>query len=232
LLALASLMVLHCATGSTDVDFDDDDDDDDGTTVTGTTTGAGGAMPCAPPNTTCGTECVDLATHPGHCGECFNACGLGEVCAQATCGGTGTGTGTGTGAGTGTGTGTGTGSGTGVGTGTGTGAGTGTGTGGGTCDPLNPLSVCGANQHCIPAPCPSTSPTCLGPTGSSTQDALCFDRSECGDIFECVDDGYATWCLQWCRIGYNDCAAYYGYSCVELADPGVCIGSQEWGVCY
>ncbi|MCC6313935.1 MAG: hypothetical protein IT337_07960 [Thermomicrobiales bacterium] len=42
---------------------------------------------CALGLTDCGGDCVDLASHAGHCGACFNSCPLGGVCQSGVCGG-------------------------------------------------------------------------------------------------------------------------------------------------
>ena len=43
----------------------------------------GGECPLGKEN--CGGYCVDLASDPSHCGECFNACLPGEVCGMGQC---------------------------------------------------------------------------------------------------------------------------------------------------
>lgn len=43
----------------------------------------GGSGTCA--QTTCGTECVDLASNAAHCGACNNACPAGMGCLSGTC---------------------------------------------------------------------------------------------------------------------------------------------------
>ncbi len=49
--------------------------------------GAGGSSPsCGPGTTECSGACVDLTTHPKHCGACDTACADQEVCSQGTCG--------------------------------------------------------------------------------------------------------------------------------------------------
>ncbi|MBK6529282.1 MAG: hypothetical protein IPF99_06735 [Deltaproteobacteria bacterium] len=40
---------------------------------------------CTPPQTLCGSVCVDTASSFSHCGGCGRACALGEVCASGVC---------------------------------------------------------------------------------------------------------------------------------------------------
>jgi hypothetical protein len=40
---------------------------------------------CPGGQTDCGGACVDLLSHAGHCGACFNSCPLGGICAGGTC---------------------------------------------------------------------------------------------------------------------------------------------------
>jgi hypothetical protein len=42
---------------------------------------------CPAGQTDCGGNCVDLLSHAGHCGACFNACPLGGACQAGVCGG-------------------------------------------------------------------------------------------------------------------------------------------------
>ena len=66
---------------------------------------------------------------------------------------------------------------------------------------------------------------CGGPVGSGTQDAICFDDSDCAPGHAC--DG--TYCLRWCRVGVgSDCD--FGYTCYRFTTPAV-IGGTEYGVC-
>lgn len=41
---------------------------------------------CPDGQTDCGGSCVDLTSHAGHCGACFNSCSLGGVCRGGVCG--------------------------------------------------------------------------------------------------------------------------------------------------
>jgi hypothetical protein len=98
------------------------------------------------------------------------------------------------------------------------------------CDPLNPSSMCN-NEHCVPQLCPSSEPQCRDPGGPGTQDDSCSQRGGCAAIFECVNTGLGGHCLQWCRLGLDDCAGLGSqYTCTGLS-PAVCIGAQQWGVC-
>lgn len=46
----------------------------------------GGAPPPTPSNCTqCGDECVDTQTNLGHCGDCNQACGGGQICSEGSC---------------------------------------------------------------------------------------------------------------------------------------------------
>lgn len=47
------------------------------------TDGASGS--CTPPQTLCGSACVDTASSASHCGECGRACGTGVFCASGAC---------------------------------------------------------------------------------------------------------------------------------------------------
>jgi hypothetical protein len=40
---------------------------------------------CATGQTDCGGACIDLNSHAGHCGACFNSCALGLVCEGGVC---------------------------------------------------------------------------------------------------------------------------------------------------
>src|SRR5262249_44063032 len=40
---------------------------------------------CAPNETQCGANCVDLQSDPANCGACGRACGAGLVCSMGTC---------------------------------------------------------------------------------------------------------------------------------------------------
>ena len=58
-------------------------------TGTGTTTGGTGGA-CPPVLTPCddgqgGIQCVNLDNNPMHCGECGNACDIGESCQAGEC---------------------------------------------------------------------------------------------------------------------------------------------------
>jgi hypothetical protein len=33
----------------------------------------------------CDGDCIDMQTHPLHCGACFNECGADEVCVAGSC---------------------------------------------------------------------------------------------------------------------------------------------------
>jgi 6-phosphogluconolactonase (cycloisomerase 2 family) len=49
--------------------------------------GSGGeGDPCGAGTTACGETCVNLVNDPAHCGACFEACALGEVCSVGSCG--------------------------------------------------------------------------------------------------------------------------------------------------
>lgn len=97
-----------------------------------------------------------------------------------------------------------------------------------TCDPLNPGAVCGSGFHCIPQSVGD--PQCVSPVGFGVLYDPCTVAGDCAAIYECVvpSDAGAV-CMQWCRIGGNDCAG--GTSCYSLT-PAVTIGAQEWGVCW
>ena len=41
--------------------------------------------PCLEPKTVCGDDCVFLATHPDHCGECGNVCEEDDTCVDGEC---------------------------------------------------------------------------------------------------------------------------------------------------
>jgi len=60
----------------------------DGTGADATSAGSGAmtsaGSDCQPWETSCGGECVDTQTDPGHCGGCGNVCGM-EVCAEGMC---------------------------------------------------------------------------------------------------------------------------------------------------
>jgi hypothetical protein len=45
------------------------------------------AAGCPAGQTDCGGSCVDLSSHAGHCGACFNSCPLGGTCQGGVCGG-------------------------------------------------------------------------------------------------------------------------------------------------
>ena len=68
---------------------------------------------------------------------------------------------------------------------------------------------------------------CGGPVGSGTQDAPCFDDSDCARGHLC--DTMLGLCLSWCRVGVgSDCD--FGYTCYRFTTPAV-IGGTEYGVC-
>jgi hypothetical protein len=59
-------------------------------TATGVCPGTNPAPAACPAGQTdCGGVCVDLSSHAGHCGACFNSCPLGAICDGGTCQGTG-----------------------------------------------------------------------------------------------------------------------------------------------
>jgi hypothetical protein len=43
------------------------------------------AAGCPPGQTACGSSCVDLITHAGHCGACYHSCPLGGHCQGGRC---------------------------------------------------------------------------------------------------------------------------------------------------
>ena len=108
LLLVSIVALLATACGSSD-DVDNEDSPDVGTQVDAGTVGdagpaepepdadAGPAEPdatgedsdtesgCTAEETDCGDSCVDLDSDDDHCGECGNACGVGESCVDAQC---------------------------------------------------------------------------------------------------------------------------------------------------
>jgi len=91
------------------------------------------------------------------------------------------------------------------------------------CDPLNPESVCGVDNHCSPTQ--SGIPVCSGPTGLGGQGSSCSSSDDCAPQLTCLNAGSGLQCLQWCRVGGTDCSSG---SCLSAS---VFIESQEWGVC-
>jgi len=96
--------------------------------------------------------------------------------------------------------------------------------------PQSPATECGAGNHCIPQPVVGNDGICSGPIGAGTQYSHCVDNSSCGDIYECVDDGWDLLCLQWC-MSWDECPDPVNSDCYSL-NTQVYIGNQEWGICY
>ncbi len=78
-------------------------------------------------------------------------------------------------------------------------------------------------------PQPNGVPVCSSPTGPGAQYSACLSPADCSAIYECVNTGFNTWCMQWCTSDF-DCPSIFDY-CTSLA-PAVYVGIQEWGVCY
>lgn len=98
----------------------------------------------------------------------------------------------------------------------------------GDCDPENPALDCGTAMHCVPQPAP---PTTCEPAGAGGPYALCVTRSECGDVYECVNDGLDACCMKWCRLDGLGTGCNLSETCTALGTPLFADGA-EYGVCW
>ena len=71
--------------GGTEAAPADSDAGSEGDPGGGTTTSTTDGGDCAPGLVACGSDCVDTATDPGHCGGCSDACGADQLCATGEC---------------------------------------------------------------------------------------------------------------------------------------------------
>jgi hypothetical protein len=95
------------------------------------------------------------------------------------------------------------------------------------CDPENPGSGCGANQHCVAQP--AGSPVCQ-PAGSGFDYDPCTTRASCQPQDECANGGGGGCCLAWCNVNFNDCLS--GFDTCTPLNPPVYVNGVEYGVCY
>jgi hypothetical protein len=66
--------------------------------------------------------------------------------------------------------------------------------------------------------------------GVGTYSSPCTDNTDCSPTFGCIgeDAQMNTVCLEYCRVGLNDCAA--GFTCNGFPMP-ILLGSVEYGAC-